>query len=57
MSVFPLDKPVTYLGIAYKRPDGVVIKSDGRLGHGAQIQLDIVQVAGYQRGVFAISQA
>ena len=41
---------MTYLGIACKRPDGVVIESDGKLGHGAQIQLDIVQVAGYQRG-------
>lgn len=50
MSVFPLDKQVTYLGIACERPDGVVIESDGKPGHGAQIQLDIVQMAGYQRG-------
>lgn len=42
---------MTYLGIAYnERPDGVVIESDGKPGHGAQIQLDIVQMAGYQRG-------
>lgn len=57
MSVFSLDKPVTYLGIAHKRPDGVVIGSDGRLGHGAETRLDVIQVAGYQRGAFAIPQA
>lgn len=28
----------------------MVIESDGKPGHGAQIQLDIVQMAGYQRG-------
>lgn len=57
MSVFPLDKPVTYLGTAYKRPDGVVMESGGRLGHGAEMRLDMMQVSGYPRGAFAIFQA
>lgn len=35
LSVFPLDKQVSSLAIAYNCPNGVVVESDGKMGHEA----------------------